>query len=493
MNKRDVNEQKLFNFFEGKKLGTTDDSWENISNQLDKLERKKRKVLFIWFLLAGIMLCGTAYIFKIIQSKSSFNTMSTNNHTASNNTESINPLKPEIDREMTALNTQSAADKKGVDINKAIKMNPEISSEINAVLRNVSINKKRLEEKGPVTNALISDSSASESKTVIKDELTSMYSSTISNSQNFEIKSSPQEINNFTISNENIVLIESNEELTPIVLNNSSRANEKNITSLETLAKIEMNLLSLEDLRLTNQQLSYNSGHISHVKRIKYFVELSTGIGLPFRKIKNLNLESSDFNNIISTETPWYTFNGGLSTGLVLDEDWSILTGINYTQIMSKFEYIDATATQLEVIYDPATLEPKRYELINGEYIERGNNRIVVINIPLNFSYTKSFGAWKIGVEAGAGINYLADHSGKMLYRDQDVRRLKGGPELYKKSLGANWNAALFVQRHLSKSIALTIRPQFKRYVSDWTLQKNINLSYDIVDINIGIRKYFNN
>ncbi|MBP7540014.1 MAG: hypothetical protein KA802_08680, partial [Saprospiraceae bacterium] len=307
----------------------------------------------------------------------------------------------------------------------------------------------------------------------------------------------PKKLANTTI-NKEILELSSNTAEDKITKNNTANQSSdiKNartaVLSPEEVASLSADELEVKDLTLEPFHFPKNvKCPTFSKKRIIPFVQVEVGAGPSMRHL-TAEIESSKiYINKLATERPFYVCNASLHAGLILRNNITVHTGINYTMVKDRFDYEKSGLTQILITFD-ANNNPIDTMIRTGTQIIEGENRFHLINIPVGVGYQKKMGRWMLAGEVGVGVNVSLKTSGKVLYNDNAVHNLDEVDNFYKKSLGLSLNAALAIHYSLGDRTSIYLKPRYDMFMNDWTLKgAGFKASYDLLNVNIGIRRCF--
>jgi len=468
MNQRDIHEKKLFDQFYDQKSPVSDDMWESISVQLDAQKKKRRRPIFFWWFF--VMLLGSVITFQFLK----------NSNGISIKENSSIPVNQSQTLSQTSI-IQQTEEKK-------------ISGSVSSELAQMSTNRNEIES--------FNNTSVKEGR-LHKTEDVKISEKEIStnNLTNYPTNNSP---NNST-NNSNLIPLIDNSLPSYSKLPESEDADSghpmdildhpvfttNSLTSSPSLIFLNAPTINVEATNISGVYLDINKP-IVHKKKIRNFVEINAGIGKPFKHMSSSNLENSALNFRKETEKPLYSWNSNILIGFDFMQTWTIAAGLEWSEIIEKFNYTNGKATRIEVKIDPSTQQPSDTSLVRGTLSERGQNTLSLLNIPLNIGYQKKLGSWKVGLEAGLGLNVRLKSSGKILLAEQDVKSLADLNYIYKTKIGLSSGLAISFERHLSKHVSFMIKPQYITYFSDWSQNSNpVSVYYDMLSLNVGIKHYF--
>ncbi len=315
--------------------------------------------------------------------------------------------------------------------------------------------------------------------------------------------------------------------LTQPVLDNSSIVNDINIESIENKSvlaqrdKLDIPLLKHE---INDQKLKFFRALRFEIPSAKD----APAKACPFvtnYKDKSLDIYySSDFidrkltsdnelhtgylNMRNQTEKSIYSFSAGIRFGYNLSYRWNLHTGLNYSQINEKFEYIDPESNQTRII----TI--KDYVYLNGKIVDsiiteeeviipgttklKVYNKFKTIDIPVIARYTLLANN-KISLSATTGIfiNLALNERGMILDKDATTpvaitSQNTTDNAYFKSQLGLSLYGGLNLAYHLTSDIDLLFEPNVKIQTENMTTEHYpLRQRYNTFGISTGLRYKF--
>lgn len=229
---------------------------------------------------------------------------------------------------------------------------------------------------------------------------------------------------------------------------------------------------------------------IKHDPLLRLFFDIDGGAGLPFRKVTNHSVESDAYADRAITERPLFVKNFQAGIGILLDESWTIRSGAEWQQLTEQFNYEKSDATKLSYTYDDLTGQVSDTSFVRGALTVKSGNRYTMVNIPVYLGYEKRLGRWVLGLEGGAGFNLRFVTTGKILAGDQRVESLKDRRDIYSSTTDISWRAGVSCLRSVTPGTMIYARLMFMHYPESWTLSSHPNeIRYQFLTANIGLRK----
>lgn len=421
--------------------------WNNIEMAIKK--DKKRKFIFLPIAivsLLGLTVLGINYLNLNTKSSSITKTKIIDNKIAedSNNqtNESLNTVKQTVSQKVESVNEKINKAESGVT-NSSLKLN--------------ITNSTRKTGQGAILNSVINKNN---------------------------------HISNIVESNEGV---EINKDLGSNKILNSTSSSIQ-LTHLDEFTTLHRNIKLLESKVQKikqNFKISDDCPKFNKKKEIKFFVEVEGALGKPSKTMKDNPDNSGLYKYRNNSEDPWYTWGFGLHGGIMINNQWSINTGINFTQVKEKFTTTRPGYTVITIIHDPNGI-PIDTLVQTGTLINEAENRYTLLDIPVTLGYEYKFNDWGLGLEAGVDFNLSLSTRGKIFNGSQDVLKLEDQKDIYKTSLGMGFHASIALSRYLTDNTSIYVKPGFRTYLKDWTLDSYpLSTNYNVFMLNIGIRHRF--
>lgn len=228
-------------------------------------------------------------------------------------------------------------------------------------------------------------------------------------------------------------------------------------------------------------------------KRWSPYIEVYAGMGYPLRQMTLSGEPNSLLSYRQQTEKPWYTTQASMTAGISLHKIWTASIGLEYALVKEKFDYLRSGITKIVIDFEPQTGLAKDTNIISGTIINSGENKFQMYTIPVLLGYQKQLNQnWMLAVEAGAAFNFYTTITGKVLYSDQDVRRIDDIPEMYHRNLGISVRGGLVLQYLWNDNLSLFVSPKATFYLDDWSHISNpVRSKYNLINVGIGLRKSF--
>jgi hypothetical protein len=449
-NKRNPLEESLFHEYSDIQSKVDPHVWNNISMALD--DHNKKRPLYFWAFLTVTLIISLSLLIWSIASKSS-----TPNSLPSSQ-EQLKPKAVSNPTNHTALNKFEILES---DANAASSDNVQSFSDIHKVgIHTIPKNSKLSIAHKNVLKNNQSDLSLS---------ISNQNSSPLSDSKN------NNQLSTSTFHNATQLVDE-------IQLPEHSMKKKEMYTSPDIASKSWINTLSDQDAAIYQPT-------IYHPRRVNAFVNLITGMGLPIKKIQHHPSESGLYRSQTNFETPILVNSLQADLGIILDKTWSASIGIEYQQLIEKFEYRKDDAAMITYTFDPKTSKKIDSMVVRGVMLVNSNNRFNLIHIPINLGFEKRINRWILGVDAGIAVNLMMNSQGKLVRNDQDIISFSDDNHIYNKTVGTSILVGVKAIYPLNKNVSLLIRPQFQHFNDAWTLSSHPNsIHYQFVNCQVGLR-----
>ena len=468
-------------------------SWDKIQSRLAKQKNKPRPLTWLWMSLASIIFAIAAFLFWPSDSNTNttLNVDMTNSKIVSHNTQTNH-----TEEKSSSITTINASTTYGVD----------------NTVQSDRITDKAMNGNADNTKTTIVDIALSEEKQSIKSEITKQKLATIEN-ENLDILLEDKANNRTPITTTR------NTTGTSVIDSNLSRnttqnkvSTEENISGVSKVTESERSATYLANKSITKVRSlrtigvsSYNKlhslnekeGHIALSKSMMddfrqdcpSFVTDRTGVYLDFYvshelPISSLSAKSQDLDPYQAlrsgTEDPAYSFSAGARLTLMLPNGLGLKTGINYSQVQEKFNYIDPESTEVKEVITITTVDGVEDRdtstiLVPGTRNVVSTNKYRSLDIPLLLSYE-----WDVRkrtymtVNGGIFLNLLFKETGKILDPAGEIINLtdNSGDNLgvFKNNLGLSLFGSVGLHYRWSGNLDLILEPNMRLLVKSATL-----------------------
>lgn len=491
-NKRNFLEQKLFDRFHHDELSPADSIWQNIQTGLDhKKEDRKRPFIFIYFF---IFLISTGFLSYFVFNH---NVLFANNKStvagskiAFGDKKIINDPENKIDEikeiQSGIVKSNSSTIISEENISQAAKNSAFDQNKIsdNIGFKKNSVRNNDFKRTG-IKKDVVTKNNRKKSKDSDNIKAESIFDN-ISNSSDINSSISSDFSSTDNLQNENNVHLDSKIAASTDLNTQSGSFNIFDKLTSRSIFLPEVSLTEFDELILNSER-----NKIKKERALRNYFTFSGGVGMPIRKLNSKKSETGLYRERNKTETPYYATNFSTSIGVIANKQWTISSGLEFVNVVEKFYYSKDDATVILKKYDPS--DNVYYDsLATGRMIEGSKNKFTMFNLPIDLGYEKRLGKWKVGIEAGIGLNLYFNSSGKILYADQNVQRLEDIDNIYKTNIGLQFRFSCSLNRNLDNKTSVFFKPQFISYLEQWNQTSHpYDISYDLVNLNIGFRRLF--
>ena len=437
---RDV-EREIKDLFENFELQVdSEEIWKGVE---DKLNKKKRRFFFLWFLLPFAMVIGAGMYFKL--SGGVINSSKT-----INNSTGIGINKPKNEMTVSSYLKENIV----TDI-KDIKTLS--NTEINHSVKNQNRDLEGRSEGNLKKNEIINTPDKNQHNFAIIEDGTHF------SSHNKDVEMRSQNINK---TNESEKL-------------NINSDNYSNLTNISRLPLKSFGVLSENANYIMNKDIQYKTFDKQIIKEQKWFSNIDAGFGVGIVS-KSLLEKGSGFENYKTkrkeTEKFLESFAASCKYQLRHKSGFFLNSGLEYVQIDEKFVDIDSVdlyKTQdgvIKIVHDNTgnTTELRGQKDVVEHHVWNKNiyNYYSFIEIPLEIGY--SFGIKKLSYEISSGISYNI-----AFFKKGQVIGLYGYPvslsdEIYKVRSGFSFTSAMKVIFPY-KNMSLFAEPTFRYNINEIT------------------------
>lgn len=201
-----------------------------------------------------------------------------------------------------------------------------------------------------------------------------------------------------------------------------------------------------------------------------------------------------------SSETNQASFTAGIRISKAIGENMVFKTGVQYSQINSKFSYktenerkLTTVITSRVIIRSPGDTVVVRDTSITeqiGYSVRTSYKKISSIDIPILLGYEWSFNDWKIGLNAGPIINISSWQKGEILDTSfQPLNLTKSKAVMYKKNMGLALFGSLSIIKNIGEKTSIFAEPYFRYNLSSITTSASLlSEKYKVAGLLLGVR-----
>lgn len=208
------------------------------------------------------------------------------------------------------------------------------------------------------------------------------------------------------------------------------------------------------------------------------------------------------------TEHVQYSFSAGVRFGYNVGYRWNIHTGLNYTQINEKFNYIDPESNQTRLI----TIKDYIYQngvvvdsviteevvVVPGTTVLKVNNTYRTFDIPLLARFTiLANDHFSLSAMVGPYINVHMRQQGMIINKDNSLpidisTGTSFADESFKTQVGISLYSNVSLAYHIAPKVDVLIEPSFKAQTQSLTTDSySINQKYNTFALSTGVRYKF--
>lgn len=195
------------------------------------------------------------------------------------------------------------------------------------------------------------------------------------------------------------------------------------------------------------------------------------------------------------SESPSLSYTAGLRLAATSHSGLGLKTGLVYSQINEKFEYLVGSRLETITIRDPNG----NIIRIDTNYIEAytatQKNKLKFLEVPLLVGFETKVGKFRVGVNAGAYLQLIFDAKGQIFSpaterpTDFGQRGDQGVLPIFDKRASAAWYIGASIAYNLHSRYSIIAEPYFKTFpralsVPEYDLQQN----YWTIGMQLGLR-----
>ena len=451
--------------------------WDDLAKAIRP--EKKRRRLFLWLLLGGLLISGGAFgIYYLDQ-----NSDNSSDQTALISKEDAAIQKP-ISKSQDKL-PEAAINSNEDNLNSENKVNSSVQKDANAQLIKVDGETETnfpAEKKNNLFSSSVKKSSPLRNSPVNSD---------LKNGNKISLKESG--------TNERRSIAPSDDASTPVLIDRAKTENihidladEPIITGHTDLKGLDFLPTMIAEIQTSESLTKLLSAQVKcptfSKKKTAFYLELEGMAGMPVKYLNSKSEATKLYQLRKETEKPWFSWGAGMHAGLVFKDKFSIGTGVDFVQIKEKFDYSKSEVVDLIYHVNPNTGE------VTGPYVVKGFRRSSgeithnLIDIPLNLGFQTSSDKWNLGVQAGPVFNINLTSKGKIMFDTDSISRIQN-EEIYVDRLRFGLQGSLMVSRKIGSNFSIYARPSFKYYMNNWNNENYpIDTRFHLLSLNIGLR-----
>lgn len=228
--------------------------------------------------------------------------------------------------------------------------------------------------------------------------------------------------------------------------------------------------------------------------QIRIFAEILASPDFTFRQLDPKNPADTEYAEFrAQTESPEYNFSTGLRFSAVSGFGLALRSGVNYSQISEKFEYINETQEVTTIIRD-MNGNPIDTIIETGTRYKTTYNKYRTLDIPILLGYEINYKKFTFALNGGAYLNLIFEQKGDFLspLDYQPVNFSSNNPNAFpafKDRLDIGWYGSLGIHYRITPRIQLLVEPHFKLYPKSFTQDNYIvDQKYFTTGVFFGIR-----
>ena len=291
-----------------------------------------------------------------------------------------------------------------------------------------------------------------------------------------------------------------------VFLPNQAKSILDSVISLPSLAPITLKRLKPESITLRPRYIQkHDSDEKEKARQVALIISGWAGANLTKFNFSSENLsELATTKN--ETESGRAGYSLGLSASLLIKDRFIIKTGVDYDQLITKFDFeqtdVNAVLREnqlLRVWIDAASGDTIRTQ--NGEgLVDQTTTRTVLyynsfrrINIPLELGIKKNIHRLQIGISAGGILSFIRQQSGRTLDDLENIIQITNEePTALLKAVNLGFRISPFVGYSLSEHWSANFRPQWTTRTQNVFEGSGIKLRSNVLSFNLGLSYHLN-
>lgn len=211
--------------------------------------------------------------------------------------------------------------------------------------------------------------------------------------------------------------------------------------------------------------------------------------------VRSLTTRLDGFENYRSqrndTEDQLYSFSTGFRASYTTKAGFTLKSGLNYTQINERFDYINPDSVRVIVEIDTNTGDTLDVRTEYGIGSTRTHNTYRMVDIPVLIGMELPFhDRFSLSINTGVYFNLLFIAEGRHLRTDFSPGAFEG--DTFKPSLGLSFYGSLSMQYYLNPQVDLIIEPNLRYFSQSFTTENHpLAQEYLKVGLITGLRYNF--
>ncbi len=231
----------------------------------------------------------------------------------------------------------------------------------------------------------------------------------------------------------------------------------------------------------------------------KFFATFGGAIDLARRQMTPKDADAAAYTDTReNTELPFYTFSLDARASVITPIGLGFTTGLDYTQINEKFDYVDPDAERTEIItteYGPnGEITGIDTVLILGSREIITYNRYRILDIPLLANYELDFTHFALEVKGGILINILSRQKGDFLSPNdlEPTSFTSDEPNSYsafRQNIGIGYYGGMSFNYKLNGGFQVSFEPFFRVYPKSFTKENfPVTQKYFLTGLKLGLK-----
>jgi len=233
-------------------------------------------------------------------------------------------------------------------------------------------------------------------------------------------------------------------------------------------------LLPRDIVKIENEIRDYDANRL--LTDCPSFIETRPGFHLelyvsPDYAVRSFSSADRGLENYIDqrivTEEPFFSYSAGFRISYTMKTGMAFKTGLNYSQINERFDYINPDSIQILTLEDGEGNIIEQTTLYGRGEI-RTHNAYKSLDIPLLVALEMPFNdKFSVGLNTGVFVNMLFSQKGTFL--DEELKPVSISGSNYKSSLGLSFTGSIAMHYYLSPRLDFMIEPNLRYYSQSFT------------------------
>jgi len=215
------------------------------------------------------------------------------------------------------------------------------------------------------------------------------------------------------------------------------------------------------------------------------------------RTLSNTSIESSLFEQRVNSEKTLEAIGAQLNYRVNFNRNIFAEVGVEYQRINEVMNFQEEVLVQEVVPSDSAFYFVNfmgETQYVAGDQTKRSIERTAFnsynehhfVNMPIHIGYSKNLGRFALNVVGGPVLNIYQSYKGDSIGEDLTFVKDRQVNDFNNSILSA-FDAGLYLDYGLTKSLSLSSGINYRKSLSNFTIDGVINQSYDVIDFKLGI------